>query len=174
LWSTLAVVLVGVAAVAFFSWWVPAQEARGRAKEVAKLRSGTDLRYWDIKLGMPKAEVRYLKGDPTSKADATADSKETWAYKTDESTYVIYWNKDSKVDTVLCGSGCERIVGVGIGTSEARVRAVLGAPFEDNPPTDKGDKFLVYGAPTGGVVFMLSRGQVELIAVDAAPTRKHH
>jgi hypothetical protein len=67
-------------AYAYFDLWEPAQEARARAREVARLRSGTDLRYWNIKLGMSKAAVRCLKGDPTATDDTTTDWGESWSY----------------------------------------------------------------------------------------------
>ena len=129
LWSVLLMVIAGAMAYVYFGWWSDVKSRRGHDAEVARIRDPNGLAYWDIKLGMSKDEVRYLKGAPTKTRPAVnGDSSEEWVYIQGESPhshqYEINWDVTGMhVKTVACEGTdsfeCERIAGVGSGMSEA-------------------------------------------------------
>jgi hypothetical protein len=125
---------------------------------------------------MTKPEVRYLKGDPTHIYPAVeGGTAESSNYDVDtpplDHDYYAYGGKDAVVAVMCTGNNaiaCERIAGLGPGSNEAEVKAVLGAPNEDRPPTEKGRKTLSYGSGKARLDFFLSREHVDEMAIHAA------
>jgi hypothetical protein len=171
-WALAVLIVLGVTGFVWLSVR-PAYKNRMELKaQVAQVRNPTDLPYWGIKVGMTKAEVKYLKGEPTE-TEVIGDAgkqHEVWRYTMspssfDEYRYSIHWNIGGTfVFAIACGegfpSGCERIAGIGIGSTEAELRERLGAPSSDDPPKEDGTKLLTYGNGTDDVRFSLSQGKV--------------
>lgn len=65
LWLVAAAVFAGALAYGYVAWWPERKARKEEAAEVARIRNPGTLLYWGVGLGMSKAEVRYLKGDPT-------------------------------------------------------------------------------------------------------------
>jgi hypothetical protein len=186
LWLVAAAVVAGAIAYAYFGWWT-AEQARkaqmvtrsAQLAQFARLRDGSDLRYWGVVIGMSKAEVRYLKGVPTVDVAAKEGSAELWDYDFGEgpehATYDIYWSNKSTVAAITCANeGCDHVSGIGTGSTEAELRSSFGAPDQDNPPDDKGDKFLVYGSRKGRLMLLLSRGRIFSMAIDDGETLRQN
>jgi hypothetical protein len=174
LWTLAAAILV-TGVIYGILWWVDESDKRERAAKVAKVREPDGLVYWGISIGIGKPEVQYLKGGPTETEVPSPDgTPEKWVYRLGTSPntydYDIYWDKTGKhTVAIICqgagASDCDRLAGLGPGSSESTVRETLGKPAEDNPPTDKGLKRLVYGTGKERLLFFLSRGQVDSIAL---------
>jgi hypothetical protein len=176
LWALVVLALVGAVAYGYFGWWTDFQARKARAAVIAQVRNPTNLQYWNIGLGMSKAEVRYLKGEPSEviPADKAQDKSERWLYKFGETPvdyfYDIYWNTaGANVRAIMCRGNetrdCEHLGGVAPGDDEATVRAALGNPDEDNPPNDEGRKILIYGTGSDRVFVFLSRDKVDYLAL---------
>jgi hypothetical protein len=174
LWLLTGFMVLAVGAYLYWSWWPIQKEKRELADQVAVTRNPTGLTYWGIKIGMKKAEVKYLKGEPseTSLVELQGIKHEVWDYKVgsefSEHTYQIYWNAaNTEVRGVSCGGGslgdCETMAGVGIQSTEADVLAILGKPLREDEPSEAGTKYVRYGNRTDEVRFSMSRGAVKTI-----------
>jgi hypothetical protein len=172
LWIGGAALLICAATFGYFQW----RTYQTHNSEIAQIRNPATLVYWGIHLSLTKAEVRYLKGDPTETEPADKDKKtaERWLYKLGDSPrdyfYDIYWDDaGERVVAMTCQgndtSNCDRVLGLGVGSSEADVRSTLGKRDEDNPPNDKGLKSLAYGTGKGKLMLFLARGKIDVIAL---------
>jgi len=175
LWVLAVITVVGAAIIGGGVWWETRSHRQEVAAELAKFRDPHGLTYWGLSMDMSKAEVRYLKGEPTeTPVPSRAGAPEQWTYRLGVTPntidYDIYWDKAGEHPVaIICqgpsGSACDTLAGLGKGSSESYVRETLGKPDGDNPPNDKGLKILEYGTGKEKLLFFLSRGQVDSMAL---------
>lgn len=147
-----------------------------RSEQVAereKLRHPDQLTYWAIAIGMPRNEVRYLKGEPAEQGEADAAGRAaTWTWYPTPSrshAYVVAFDAADRVVAVACAGGgpfdCERVGGVPVGAPEGEVVRLLGEPTSVRPPDAAGRKGLRYAGRTTTLEFVLERGAVVAIGL---------
>lgn len=163
-WVLAILVLLVVALGAYVSLENFSGEREQDAR-VAQLKERGVEKYWGLKPGMTEREVLYAKGEPRSRAPAQ------WLYgaEYDPHTYAVIWNPDKRVETIQCfgsGRGCEKILGISLGATEAMVRSMLGEPSRPPEISDDGLKGMAYGTKEKGqVILFLQKDEVVQIVV---------
>jgi hypothetical protein len=155
-------------AIAGYVWWddrrIEEANAESRQRYAAALRVFGLSSYWGLNVGMDESEVRYAKGEPHS-----IDAHGNWIYQYASHKYVVGWKVGQVVHSIQCTGpreGCERINGIGLGSSEFDIARALGGPPKP-PRLDKsGAKIFVYGDDErNSLVLGLKQGLVMTIGV---------
>jgi len=122
-------------------------------------------KYSGITLGSSLKEVRFLKGDPTSKK--TTGEFTTWWYKDLNKLLIIEFMEDNIVRAVSCMGrhefACPKISHIGIGNSYDDIIKALGIPPNGYSDSDDGTRSLYYRQYNS--VFVLKKATVNQLGV---------
>jgi hypothetical protein len=120
-------------------------------------------RYWDITLGATKADVKFVKGKPTTEGD-------TWVYNetpapgyAEDTMYTIFFNADRVCGVLGQGARFEGLQRITNYSTLDDLREKFGEPTEVRTSADNLRRWFLYGKYH--LVFQMSMNKVEAVGV---------
>ncbi len=127
------------------------------ADQVIDRRPQKITEFWGIKLGASRADVLFLKGEPSAKR-----SNNNWSYKPYSSlsdVYTVYFKEDRVSSILFTGTGGPTVRGLDVYASPDQMNLRFG-PAPDISRS-KDDLYRSYSFPTYNLALIYGRGKLD-------------